>query len=414
MLVIKEYEKIKPNGEKITLDDFNDLKAFMLENEKMYSPIFTIKNDYIQAKNYVGVVEVNNRKPIEILPKVELCSSEEDTRKIFLRMLRTWRGWRGNQLKQINQSNIRALHRFNMQEIFYRLFLNDLVLLTQRGLARKYFAVEDNVPVLKGRILFPQHFRTNIVDYSRFYVEYDEFSTNRAANRLIHLTIDNLIVRAKDPRNSQLLKQMKINFIEIPKSENMLDDWTKHTIDRSMQHYNSVMQWIGMFLFGHGLATFSGKHLNQSLLFPMEKIYEDYVAQAFKSYPLKNYDVKTHNPRKHLAVIGNKNVFEMIPDICLLEYRTNIPKIILDTKWKRIDESQDKINGNHGIVQGDVYQLFAYGKKYGCEYVGLIYPKTENYDTVYHYIIDELNLFCFPFDLTNPKNSVKKILEHLP
>ena len=413
MLVVKEYEKIRPNGEKITLDDFNDLKAFMFENENKYSPIFTIKNDYIQAKNYVGVVDVENGRPIEILPKIEFCSNEEDTRKIFLRMLRTWGGWHGKLKKQLNQSNIRALHRFNMQEIFYRLFLNDLVLLTQNGLARKYFAVEDNIPVLKGRILFPQHFRTNIIDYSRFYVEYDEFSANRPANRLIHLTIDNLIVRAKDPKNSQLLKQLKDNFIEVPKSKNVLDDWTKHTIDRSMQHYNTVMQWIGVFLFGHGLATFDGKHLNNSLLFPMENIFEDYVARAFRNYPQQKYNVEVQGPREHLAVKENKKVFEMIPDICLLESGPNIPKIILDTKWKRINEGKD--NRNHGIGQEDVYQLFAYGKKYGCECVGLIYPKTEKYDSIYHYMFDgKMSFICFPFDVTDSSKSVKEILKHLP
>ena len=60
------------------------------------------------------------------------------------------------------------------------------------------------------------------------------------------------------------------------------------------------------------------------------------------------------------------------------------------------------------------YQLFAYGKKYGCEQVALIYPKTDAFRSPIHYEFDEdLSLSCFPFDVTEPEDSVKDILEHL-
>lgn len=48
-------------------------------------------------------------------------------------------------------------------------------------------------------------------------------------------------------------------------------------MDRSRPHYGSVMQWVGLFLFGQGLTTFSGRHRNHSLLLPMEDVFEDFV-----------------------------------------------------------------------------------------------------------------------------------------
>jgi 5-methylcytosine-specific restriction enzyme subunit McrC len=52
---------------------------------------------------------------------------------------------------------------------------------------------------------------------------------------------------------------------------------------------------------------------------------------------------------------------------------------ILDTKWKLIDENQKYDNGNFdnkkGIIQSDIYQLFAYGKKTQCQKSSINLPK---------------------------------------
>ena len=267
--------------------------------------------------------------------------------------------------------------------------------------------------MLKGRISFPQHIRTNIVDRSRFYVEYDEFSANRPANRLIHLTIYKLKRRTKQFKNMQLLNQLEVYFIEVPKSVNVYDDWTKHTVDRSMQHYNTVMRWIGLFLFGHGLTTFSGKHLYQSLLFPMEKVFEYYVADAFRRHQ-DIYDMKPQGPPRPLATDEKGREIKMRPDISLLRAETVHPEYILDTKWKRIKRDEHQSNKKFKISGQDMYQMFAYGKIYNCKSVGLIYPKSYDFYSPLKYEYDGgLNLFCLPFDVTNPKESVEKIMKQI-
>lgn len=413
-LTVKEYDKIPPEGENLTQEELNDLKSFALENlEDSKQPVLIQKKNQLYAQNFVGILETRKGTIIEILPKINLVSdSEENSRKIFQNMLRTWKG---TSIAPINQTDIKTLRNFNMFEVFIRLFLSDVVLLANRGLARHYYLVENNLPELKGKIHFPEHIRTNLLDRSRFYVEYDEFSANRPANRLIHLTIDELKVKTKHPENLKLLNQLKNNFIEVPKSVNLHDDWTKHKVDRSMPHYKAVMEWIGIFLFGDGLTTFRGKHLNQSLLFPMEKIYEDFVTHAFKNYQ-KEYKVKIHGPKEYLAAIDGIKKFKMKPDICLLFSETD--RIILDAKWKGID--YDSVRSKmHRIDQRDMYQLFAYGKIYKCKKVGLIYPKTEYFKSISHCIFEEslheenLELFFFPFDVTDPEDSVIKILDQL-
>ncbi len=406
-LAIREHEELKG----LSQDELRDLKDFALENrtdgEGNYRPVLELKNNRLYAQNYVGIIETHKGTVLEILPKVDFAEDIEKTKQVFFNMLRDWRGFK--LLAQFNQSHINAVRRFNMLEVFVHLFLNNLVLLTQRGLARHYQSEEDNQPYLRGRILFPQHIRENVANRARFYVGYDEFSANRPANRLIHSTIHKLMGSVRQPRNQQLLYQLRISFSDIPQSMHPESDWVQHRVDRSIQHYDEVMQWVGLFLFNHGLTTFAGRYVNQTLLFPMWEVFEDFVVASFRRYQ-RQFSVHEQGRQEPLASIDGKGVFYMKPDISLLSGGKT--EFILDTKWKRINgEGSDP---KHGISQADMYQLFAYGKKYRCNQVALVYPKSEQFREMLRYKFDdELSLSCFPFDVTDPQGSVEEILNHL-
>ena len=409
MPIIREHEELT----RLSQDELSDLKEFALANQTdgqgNYRPVLELKNNRLYAQNYVGIIETHKGTVVEILPKVDFVEDEdvEKTKQIFFSMLRCWRGFKS--LAQFNESHINAVRRFNMLEIFVHLFLNNLVLLTQRGFARHYQPMEANLPCLRGRILFPQHIRENSANRARFYVGYDEFNANRPVNRLIHSTIYKLIGSVRQSKNQQLLHQLRICFSDIPRSINSKDDWDRHRVDRSIQHYDAVMQWVGLFLFDHGLTTFAGKHVNQTLLFPMWEVFEDFVTACFRRYQ-QLFSVRKQGPPKPLAYIGGKGVFYMKPDISLMSVGKT--EFILDTKWKRISEEGSDLK--HGINQADMYQLFAYGKKYRCKQVALVYPKTKQFRKPLRYNFDEeLSLSCFPFDVIKPKDSIKTILRHL-
>ena len=51
--------------------------------------------------------------------------------------------------------------------------------------------------------------------------------------------------------------------------------------------------------------------------------------------------------------------------------------IVMDTKWKVLSGSAKQ---NFGISQADMYQMYAYGKKYGAEKVVLLYPRVQDAD----------------------------------
>lgn len=210
---------------------------------------------YYETKK--DVIETRRGTVVEMLPKVDFAggdAGEADSRKVFLEMLRAYRALR---FAQFDQASIKALRQFTMLDVFVRLFLDDLLRLTQRGLARHYQETEDNLPCLRGRIQFAQHIRLNAANGARFFVGFDEFTADRPVNRLIHTTIHRLRARTH-PDNWQLLHQLRLCFADVPRSGRPEVDWRRHRIDRSMPHYEKVMAWVGLFLFGHGLATLSG------------------------------------------------------------------------------------------------------------------------------------------------------------
>ncbi len=398
--VVREYEPL----DFLDAQDKEELTAF--------SGVFGRNSSgTLTAREYVGLITTSRGTVIEILPKIDLGEqSDSNERSLFLGMLRCWRGF-GE--KTWRDSDIRALHRFPMLEVFVRQFLMKLHVLARGGLARRYISAEENLPYLRGRILFREQARDNPINQARFYVVHDELSVNRPANRLIHTAMTKLVPMVRNQENRHLLRQLMVAFDEVPQAANPRADWQRHQLDRSMPHYVPVMQWVGMFLFGQGLTTFSGPHPNLSLLFPMDQVFEDFVTHSFRRHQT-DYRVIAQGPQKPFAKIDGKGVFMMKPDISLSAWNRGGIDFILDAKWKRVDASSD--DPKHGIDQGDLYQLYAYGKRYGCEAVGLVYPESDKFtsrDRLRYIIVKDLQLFCLPFDVKNPQGSVLRSMETL-
>ena len=394
---VREHDAFEV-GPLLSKEDVADLEA-------VGKDVLKYKDGGLAASKYVGVVTTKRGTVVEILPKIDLGGEpdpdHETTRCLLLRMLRSWR--RFEKVPTLPESGIRAMRRFPMLEVFVRQFLTNLNTLTRGGLARRYVPVEENLPHLRGRLLFREQIRENLVNQARFYVAHDELSVNRPANRLIHSALTRLTPLVRDTENRRLMQQMRVGFADVPRSDNPHADWQRHQVDRSMPHYGPVMQWVGLFLLGHGLVTLSGRHRNLSMLFPMEQVFEDFVTHSFRRYQ-SDYRVTAQGPQKPLASLDGRDAFMMKPDISLRKGAR--VAFILDAKWKNLDTSFDA--PRHGIDQADLYQLYAYAKGYDCNAVALVYPRSQNFRTKLQYrLLDDVTLLCLPFDVAHPQESVR-------
>lgn len=64
--------------------------------------------------------------------------------------------------------------------------------------------------------------------------------------------------------------------------------------------------------------------------------------------------------------------FVLRPDIIII--RNDCSRIVLETKWKALTNNPRQ---NYGISQADMYQMYAYSKKYDTSEIWLIYPVNE-------------------------------------
>lgn len=322
----------------------------------------------VSIKNYVGLIQMKNGYQIQILPKISFTNSDDseniNTKKIFLNMLRSIKDFPS---KVFNDSSIQV-DRMNLYEIFINMYLQEIRRLIKIGLKSDYIFKEDNLNYYKGKLLTSQHFKINLVHKERFYVAYDEFNPNRVENKLIKATLFKLQKLTTSAENSKEIRQLLVPFEMIDASINYTTDFSKVKIDRNNRDYEIIMQWSKVFLLNKSFTTFSGNNNSRALLFSMEKVYESYVAKHLKKILGEDGWNVSSQDRGYYLFTEPRLQFALIPDIvCKRGERI----IIMDTKWKKL-VNNERIN--YGISQSDMYQMYAYSKKYTSSEIWLLYP----------------------------------------
>lgn len=358
----------------------------------------------ITARNYVGLITMTDGTVIEILPKISGNGiSQKETKQIFLEMLKTLNDVN---FKNFNVSDLRT-DRLDLFEIFIKMFLDEVTVLTKQGLKSAYSTIENNERFCKGKLLTSQDIKHNLVTRERFYVSYDDFNINRPENRLIKTTLRFLLKASNDMQNRLYATRLLSFFEGVEYSFSCDADFSKCFPDRSMNHYERALSWCRVFLKGNSFTAFAGSHVALALLFPMEKVFESFVAAKFRKLISRKVNLRTQDTTYSLFDSPNR-AFALRPDI-VLEFDGY--KVVLDTKWKLLSDKAS----NCGISQSDMYQMYAYGRKYEAERVVLLYPDSEKVSKkdMGYLSNDNVKVDVAFIDLKDPDNSITKILSQV-
>ena len=324
----------------------------------------------ITAKNYVGIISMKDGVTIEILPKI--CSkTETDTgrvKRLVIDMLKTLRN---APYKSLQTANI-DVERMSIFEVFIRMFLDEVFLIVKRGIKSGYETVTSNEAVCKGKILFSQQVIHNYAHKERTYVAYDEFDANRPENRLIKSTLLYLYRRTNLTKSKNDIRVLLGAFNEAEPSADIAKDFSACIPDRNMKDYERVLLWCGIFLMGKSFTSFAGSSVAFALLFPMETLYESFIAARLRSVLDPHvFSMTAQDKTYHLFDFPGKS-FLMKPDIAI-KRKADGAFFICDTKWKVLSEDVP----HYGISQADMYQMYAYQKKYSAKNITLLYPMTD-------------------------------------
>lgn len=160
-------------------------------------------------------------------------------------------------------------------------------------------------------------------------------------------------------------------------------------------------------------TIFSGETNARALLFPMEKVFEAYVARNLKQV-LSDLMWEVSIQDKGHYLFNSPKKFALRPDIVIK--REDGSRVILDTKWKVLIDNPSR---NYSISQADMYQMYAYSKKYEVSEIWLLYPVNEGMKATdinfksYKDEVLELKVKVFLVDLTNIQESLSVLKRQL-
>ena len=329
----------------------------------------------LKLDQYVGVIETPCGTRIEILPKhVELNGTSDQElilaeRKLLQKMLSV------SLHLPYREAGSANLNRFKqpLHEWIITQFLASFERLLQRGLRFDYNRVQEEQKFLRGQLQHVKYMRQPPAKKHIFPIEHDVYEVNRPENRLIRTALEVVCKKTKDANNWKLAQELRLMTSEIPRSQKIQQDFRQWQSGRLLALYAEIKPWTELILGEYMPVSTQGEWRGMSLLFPMGKLFEYFVAYHLRR-GLPEYQVKTQHSTEHICKHQQSKIFKLKPDIFIDRSQTNAKNIVLDTKWKLIN--QNDRGGRYGLKDSDIQQMFAYSHyylKHESEVI-LVYP----------------------------------------
>ncbi len=358
---------------------------------------FSWQRKGIKFSQYCGVIQLGNLT-LEILPKTygkEITPAS--SRQALINMLKKAKRLT---LNKGTNANIQKGKHY-LLDVFIQDFHDQVVETIRQGKPREYIAHEENLKVLKGRLLVDQQFKFNAFHKERLFCRYDELSEDTLINQIIKSTLRLLLPKAYSQQVKRSVNELLMRFEGATDKRITLQIIDRLQFNRSNERYRGIIEQCRWFIEGLSPDVVAGNHQGFSLLFDMNKLFENWVVSTLKpEIRRQKLKLKEQGPKQYLAFRDDiqTNVFQMRPDIALLDAKRRVV-MIADAKWKLLDAKDKKL----GISQQDLYQMQTYASCYGVTELALYYPKQVHFAEAVSLEIranSSLTLSVIPVDIT--------------
>ncbi len=349
----------------------------------------------LKLDNFVGVIQTPCGTVLEIVPKHHSeGGSLVDARALLRKLLMSFLDLPA---RDVGAASLQLFDAPLSEWVMGR-FLQELDTLVTRGLRFDYQRVDEELPFLRGQLNLNQQLRQPPGREHKFHVRHEAYLPDRPENRLLRLALDRVRQSTRNANHWRLAQELSFRLVEIPISRQVKQDFHAWGQDRLLAHYRPIKPWCELILNQHMPLALAGEYQGISLLFPMERLFERFVARWLRDTLATGVDVRTPARSQSLCEHQQKPIFQLEPDILISDSGQHW---VLDTKWKLL-EASNRAN-KYGLSQSDFYQLFAYGQKYlsGTGRMALIYPLTKAFNSPLDCFDfgGGLKLEVLPFDL---------------
>jgi len=376
-----EYEFISYSDAK--LKPFSNVIDYIEKLNENGSELLSLNRKGIRAKQMVGLIQVKDLS-IEILPKMyreglsEKTEQINDAQKNLLYLLHYCYDI------PIYESEIAQMQarKSNWFEILTFIFTKNLMDIFKKGVNKQYIPIEENLSVFKGKWMIQKHFRINPFQKHRFYMNYDEFSPDIPINQILRYVTNKLKFQSHDQENRKNLRILDQQMEDITLLHDPIPIMNNVVFTRLNTNYRPVFNLAKLFIEGNVVETSAGSSGVFAFTFDMNLLFERFIARFIKENRdavlpeyLRNCNIYMQSDQRAFAKnLVENNVFYLKPDIIFKE--GDSVKLIIDTKYKVLNKNDRKF----GVSISDMYQMAAYGSRYECKNVILLYPRTADVD----------------------------------
>lgn len=386
-IIVREYAALKiakhPQKQsigcldeaEISQQDFDYLYELMhqevsaVESQKK---IFQISSrTTLRVQNFVGVIETPAGTIIELLPKIAHLDDLDQLKDKLLEMILLAQNIK---YRKVDEASLKS-YKGPLNEYLARVFLIELGGLLRKGIRQDYLNIEDEQLYLRGKLNLKKHVRNSAGKSHILPIHHDVLGLNNAENRLLKTAIEFILKKTRDSHNKKKALIFSHLMQDIPLSKQLDVDFQKWRSGRLVAHYKAVKPWCQLILKQKNPMAIAGEDRGYSLLFPMEKVFEQYIGHKLKDLLKDAFSLHMQDNENYLLEKDEKNYCRLKPDFLIKKNKIN--ELVLDAKWKRLDENNKKF----GLSESDVYQMYAYSHTY-LQYskkVVLIYPKQANF-----------------------------------
>jgi 5-methylcytosine-specific restriction enzyme subunit McrC len=347
------------------------------ENEKDtdYQPFLSFSKSEIRANNYVGFIQTAN-DVIEIFPKVfRNCQPQKDKKEMLLHVF-FWFSYCRKWNFPFNQAQLDVISINKFPELIINLIAHQFLRVLSNQPLAMYQSVEEAMIIPRGSINFKRYIANSLKggNFQNIECDYEPFLFDNKVNRIVKFCSRLLMNQTKFPDSLQVLQEVIFILDEVEDTPCTNYDLENIIFNAFFGEYHLILDSCRLIL-NQQLSSSDFYELSQwCLLFPMEYIFEDFVAGFLECKFSGSWSVEYQKSEKYLATTEDgKEVFNMQHDIFLTSKNYEKRKVIVDTKYK-LRSPDFKREIKKGVEQIDLYQMTSYAFRRGCTDIFLLYP----------------------------------------
>lgn len=358
-ITTQEWKKISYAELGLNQEQAKSFKKFL--EDKRLTTALDFQLDGIKTEAHVGIIRFADFQ-LNILPKI-IGENDSSCLENLMFMLRYTKKLDIHTMDSAEISKTKQ----PFLEILISHYANILLNALQRHIPHLYETKEENLPAVRGRILFAKNQLVNMGNLARVYCQFDEFTSDNLLNQTFKFVAQALCLLTTVPATRALLNKILAIYEDVELRAIAYAQAKKILLNRNQLIFKDVLDLALLFLQHSTIGLHNKTFTNLAILFDMNKLFEEFVAMGLeKTFPGQ---VQTQKSRTIIDSIGGytNTSYSLRPDIL---FRNDT---IIDTKYKILDLPNNKPS------EADIYQMLTYNRFFNRRNIILCYPTFKQY-----------------------------------